>query len=306
MADSCSVDAQNAPAGRIIGHIDAVVVDTGGAHIKGWACQQGRPESITVHIYANGGAYDAVKGTLVLAGKADLEEEPAVDKACQDGNGRRHRFDIPLPGASLLKFYGMPLYVHGIRVVGTVENAAIAGSGTTKFPDAPPVRRKPSSYPRLSGHYTSVKTHPRVFDTQADLEDIAKRASKTGTYSNNRYVALSERVRRDIAAKVDWQATYSGCDLEIYLRGFSYEQKPAYGNDRSDDQLRKAMNGKPNLAPPHGAAIVAARELRGIAARPRSRNWLVRKHATIASWNPFSRAIILSDSEPTKEISFDR
>jgi len=50
-----------------------------------------------------------------------------------------------------------------------------------------------------------------------------------------------------------------GCDLEIYLRGFSYEQKPAYGNDRSDDELRKAMHGKAELVPPHGAAIAAAR-----------------------------------------------
>jgi hypothetical protein len=251
--------AQNAQAGRIIGHIDGVAVDDVGAHVHGWACQQGRPESITVHIYANGGAYDAVKGTLVLAGKADLDEEPAVDRACQDTVGRKHRFDIPLPGASLLQLHGMPLYVHGIRVVGNVENAAIGGSGTTRFPDAPAVRRKPSSYPPLSGHYTNMNVHPRVFDTQADLQDIAQRAGRAGSYSNSRFVALGDRVRRDIAAKVDWQATYSGCDLEIYLRGFSYEQKPAYGNDRSDDELRKAMNGKPQLAPPHGAAIVAAR-----------------------------------------------
>jgi hypothetical protein len=169
--------ARHGPAGRIIGHIDRVVVDTGGAHVKGWACQQGRQESITVHIYANGGAYDAHNGTLVLAGKADLDEEPAVDKTCQDTVGRKHRFDIPLPGASLLKFHGMPLYIHGIRVVGNVENAAIAGSGTTRFPDAPPVRQKPSSYPRLSGHYTSLSTHPRVFDTQSELNDILGHSS---------------------------------------------------------------------------------------------------------------------------------
>lgn len=255
----CAANAQSPSPGRIIGHIDGVAVDDGGAHVRGWACQQGRPESIAVHIYANGGAYGAAKGTFVLASKADLADEPAVDKVCKDTTGGKHRFDIPLPGASLLKFHGMPLYVHGIRVVGNVENAAISGSGTTKFPAAPPVRRKPASYPHVSGHYTSLSAHPRVFDTQADLQDIAKRASEAGSYSNGRFTALNDRVRRDMAAKVDWQATYSGCDLEIYLRGFSYEQKPAYGNDRSDDELRKAMNGKPGLAPPHGAAIVAAR-----------------------------------------------
>jgi hypothetical protein len=104
-------------AAHIVGHIDRVVVDDGGAHIKGWACQEGQSESITVHIYADSGANNAVRQTLILAGKADLEEEAAVDKVCQDPTGRKHRFDTPLPGSSLLKFHGMALYAHGIRVV---------------------------------------------------------------------------------------------------------------------------------------------------------------------------------------------
>lgn len=56
-------------AAHIVGHIDRVLVDDGGAHIKGWACQQGQSESITVHIYADSGANNQ---TLILAGKADL------------------------------------------------------------------------------------------------------------------------------------------------------------------------------------------------------------------------------------------
>jgi len=253
------VFGQKAGAGRIVGHIDGIAIDARGAHIRGWACQQGRPESLTVHIYANEGGNDAQKGIFALAGKADLDEEPGVDDACKDTIGRKHRFDIPLPGAILLKLHGMPLFVHGIRAVGNVENSAIAGSGAAKFPDAPPVRHEPTSYPHLAGHYVSLDAHPRVFDTREDLQDIARRAGKQGTYSSGRYAALADRVRRDLSAKVDWQATYSGCDLEIYLRGFAYEQKPAYGNDRSDDQLGAAMHTKRGLAPPHGAAIVAAR-----------------------------------------------
>ena len=256
LLSSASLFAQ---AGRIVGHIDGIAIDARGAHIRGWACQQGRPESLTVHIYANEGAGDAPKGIFALAGKADLDEEPGVDEACKDTTGRKHRFDVPLPGAILVKLHGMPLFVHGIRAVGNVENSAVAGSGTIKFPDAPPLRREPASYPHLTGRYASLDSHPRVFDTREELQDIARRSSKQGTYSSGRYVALADRVRRDRSAKVDWQATYSGCDLEIYLRGFAYEQKPAYGNDRSDDQLRAAMHGKPDLAPPHGAAIVAAR-----------------------------------------------
>jgi hypothetical protein len=42
--------AQTSETGRIIGHIDGVFVDDGGAHVRGWACQQGRPESIVVHV----------------------------------------------------------------------------------------------------------------------------------------------------------------------------------------------------------------------------------------------------------------
>jgi hypothetical protein len=256
---STSARGQPPGVGPIVGHIDSIAVDPSGSHVKGWACQQGRKESIVVHIYANGGDYDAAKATLALAGKADLDEEPAVDAACRDTVGRKHRFDIPLPGAILVKFQRMPLYVHGIRVAGSIPNAAIGGSGTIRFPDAPPLRREPTSFPHLSGRYTSLDAHPRVFDTWKELQDIAQRASTPGTFSSGRYAALADRVGRDVAAKVDWQATYSGCDMEIYLRGFSYEQKPAYGNDRSDDELRAAMKGQPGLAPPHGAAIVAAR-----------------------------------------------
>jgi hypothetical protein len=251
--------AEGAPAGNIIGHIDGIASDDGGAHIKGWACQQGRPESLTVHIYANGSANESAKGTLALAGKADLDNEAGVDTACRDSVGRKHRFDIPLPAAVLNKFRGMPLYVHGIRVAGSVENAAIDGSGTTRFPNPPPTRQRPTSFPRLSGRYESLAMHPRVFVTQRDLADMAQRAGRAGSYSRSRYAALADKVRADMTSTVDWNAAYSGCDLEIYLRGFSYEQKPAYGNDRSADDLSRAMNVQHGSAPPHGAAIVAAR-----------------------------------------------
>jgi hypothetical protein len=251
--------AQNPGAGRVVGHVDGIAVDASGPHVRGWACQQGRPESIDVHIYANEGAPGAPKGIFALAGKADLDEEPAVHAACKDEQGRKHRFDIPLPGAILVKLHGMPLFVHGIRVAGSVANAAIAGSGTIRFPDAPMVRRAPASYPRVAGRYASLDAHPRVFDSREALQDIAQRANSPATFTSMQFSTLAGRVRRDLAAKVDWQATYSGCDLEIYLRGFAFEQKPAYGNDRSDDQLLAAMHGHPGLAPPHGAAIVAAR-----------------------------------------------
>jgi hypothetical protein len=241
--------------GRIAGVIDRIVTDDSGSHVRGWACQQGRAESIDVHIYVGD---SATTEHLVYSGRADLDNEPAVDKVCQDSSGHRHRFDIPLPGPTLAKYHGMPLIIHGIRVAGNVENAAIAGSRKYNFPDVP-IRQKPAEYPRLAGRYKPLDTHPRVFDSAADLVAIAQLANIEGSFTAGRFAALADRVRGDTAAKVDWQATYDGCDLEIYLRGFSYEYHPAYGNERTEDQLRAAMNGRPGLAPPHGSAIVAAR-----------------------------------------------
>lgn len=245
--------------GRILGHIDRVTVDDGGAHVRGWACQEGRSESIEVHFYANASAYDQPKGRHAVSGKADLDNEVAVDALCKDPQGHKHRFDIPIAGATLLKVHGEKLFAHGIRIVGHGQNSAINGSGTFTFPDAPPVRRFPAVYARVPGEYRPLNAHPRVFNTWAELEDIARRAGVAASYTASRYRVLADSVRHDIAAKVDWQSTYAGCDVEIYLRAFSFEQKPAYGNDRSDDDLRAALHGKPDLAPPHGAAIVADR-----------------------------------------------
>src|SRR5579859_5612258 len=104
--------------GRIAGVIDRIITDDSGSHVRGWACQQGRPESIDVHIYAGDGA---TKEHVVYSGHANLDNEPAIDKACQDFSGHKHRFDIPLPGPTLVKYHGMPLIIHGIRVAGNVE-----------------------------------------------------------------------------------------------------------------------------------------------------------------------------------------
>src|SRR5262249_25313165 len=160
---------------------------------------------------------------------------------------------------ALLKVHGMPIFGYGTRVAGGVPGSRLAGSGDMRFPDAKAVRSFPTSYRHVDGHYTSVSGHPRVFDTQADLDDIARRASIAASFTARRFRALAARVRADLAAKTDWSATYAGCDLEIYLRAFAYEQKPAYGNDRSDEQLKRALRSRADLAPPHGAAIVAAR-----------------------------------------------
>jgi hypothetical protein len=244
-------------AGRIIGHIDGARYDGDGAHVWGWACQQGRSESIDIHVYNEAAA--AAKASLVVAGKADRDSEAAVDRACQDTSGHKHRFDVVVPGLSLVQFHGQKLVVHGIRVTGNVENAAITGSGAFVFPDAPRLRDTPKSYPPLAGAYVSQPQHPRVFISADELADLARRINRAGSFSAARFKALADQVRQDLGSKADWEEAYAGCDMEIYLRAFSFEPKPAYGNDRSEDDLRKAMKMGPGAIPLHGGAVVAAR-----------------------------------------------
>jgi hypothetical protein len=73
-------------AGPVIGVIDDIRYDSDQYYIFGWACQQGNRSSIDVHIYANHAAGATPAGTYVLAGKTDLNNEPAVDRGlCEQG-----------------------------------------------------------------------------------------------------------------------------------------------------------------------------------------------------------------------------
>jgi hypothetical protein len=237
-------------AGRIIGGMD-VRIDGDQVVVRGWACQQGVSQPIGVHVYAG----DA----LMLAGKADLQSEPAVNRQCQDTAGGKHRFWIVIPAEALGKFKGKHFAVHGIRAAGAVENAALAGSGSNVIPAPLIERTAPQSYPRLAGAYTTVTDAPHLFTTKADLLDLARRINKAGSYSATRFQQLAAHVKADLAAPIAWDAAYAGCDMEIYLRAFAYEPKPAYGNDRSEAQLAAALKLPPGRAAPHGAAVAAAR-----------------------------------------------
>jgi hypothetical protein len=254
---SAPINAQSSQVGKIVGRLDGGRTEDGRFHIWGWACQQGRAESIDVHLYAQ--SPGATSETFMFAGKADLSNEPAVDQVCQDTQGHKHRFDVTVPNAMLADFHGRSIVVHGIRAAGTTENAAIVGSGTIQIPDALPLRTVPTSYPRVAGAYISGAEHPRVFINNDELQDLVLRIKTPGSFSAARFAALAAKVKSDLASNADWDEAYSGCDMEIYLRGFSYEPKPAYGNDRSDAELGAAMKIKPGTAPLHGGAPVASR-----------------------------------------------
>jgi hypothetical protein len=245
---SSGTPAQKVGARPVVGHIDGLRIEGEQFQISGWACQQGISDSIDVHIYADHSAYDTPKGAFVLAGSANLANEPAVDQACED-HGGKHRFQIALPNKVLSTYQERKLFVHGVRKEDGVPNAVLSGSGTMQFPNPP-----------LSGTYSSSAQNPRVFTTRADLNDLIARINSPGSLSAQAFVRLSDQIKRDLAAKTDWDATYSGCDLDVYLHAFSYEPMTGYADEiRTADQLRLAMNVKPAASPPAGAAIVAAR-----------------------------------------------
>jgi len=122
------------------------------------------------------------------------------------------------------------------------------------------VAQDSGAYPTLSGAYRSSPQHPRVFITPADINDVVSCIIAPGSFSAQSFSRLANQVQSHLAANVDWDAVYSGCDLDIYLHAFSYEPAGGYAAQmRSASQLSAALNVKPGLTPPAGAAIVSAR-----------------------------------------------
>jgi hypothetical protein len=132
----------------------------------------------------------------------------------------------------------------------TESAAKSAASGPRSIPD---------TFPKLAGEYVSSKEHPRVYETQADLNDMAKRISVPGSYSAQSFARLATSVKTHLASKEDWDAAYSGCDIDIYLHTFSVEEAGGYANEkRSDQELTTALKVRPGAKPPGGVAPVAA------------------------------------------------
>jgi hypothetical protein len=149
------------------------------------------------------------------------------------------------------------IYVRGWS--DSVKEAGILGTGTM-LPVDTRASTAPDVYPSLVGSYISSAQHPRVFITPADMNDLVTRINSSGSFSAQSFDRLSNKVKADLAANVDWDAVYSGCDLDMYLHAFSYEPTTGYADEiRSASQLGSAMHVKEGMGPPTGAAIVAAR-----------------------------------------------
>ncbi len=243
-----------AGVGHIIGTIDGIRRDGARTFMAGWACQQGQKGSIAVHVYAEPSGADPSKQTFVVAGQANMASEPAIGEACRDHEGGHHRFLVQLPAQFVADNQTAKLYVHGIRVVDEVPNDAIAKSGT-RLMALPGFAAAPSAFPIPAGAYRSLGEHPRVFTTQAELRELASRVNRADSYSSQRFRALAAEIARDLTAPNDWDATYTGCDLTPYTYAFSYEPQEA----DTAAKLRSGLQLGPDVTPPSGAAVVAAR-----------------------------------------------
>lgn len=218
--------AETAAAGRILVHLDGIARDGEQPYAFGWACQQGERDSIQIRIYADDGPNDSPKGTFLQTIQADGDSDPAVARVCGDQIGK-HRFKAALRREMFPRGKDRKLFLEGLPVPASSV---------------------------LSGNYKTLATHPRVFNTRGDLEELAARSNVSGSYSAKRFRQLAEQIARDLAARNDWDATYSGCDAGVYQYAFSYE--PQNGNET---KLRADLQLPPGSVAPAGAAVVASR-----------------------------------------------
>jgi hypothetical protein len=208
---------------NVIAHIDGVFYEGAQPLALGWACQRGSKDSVEVRLYA-----DASKTAFVLAGRADVESDPGVRNACQDHEGK-HRFKLPLPSSMFVKGRERKLYAEAV----------------------PPQ----AAVPLLAGAYERPPAHPWVFTTPAELQDIAKRSNVPGSYSAMRFSQLAGQIARDLAARNDWSAVYTGSDIGLIQYAFSYEPQ----DGEVAQALHAALKLSPDSVAPAGAAVVASR-----------------------------------------------
>jgi hypothetical protein len=124
----CSAPLEN----RITGVIDGVTTNNQGTFISGWACDFGKSNSISTHLYLKG---QAGLGVFVEAIPTNNTSEDAVAFACGDLSKTGHRFSYRVPENILSQYPGESIFIHGISTSGRGENhLLIGGSGNYKLP----------------------------------------------------------------------------------------------------------------------------------------------------------------------------
>jgi hypothetical protein len=136
---------------------------------------------------------------------------------------------------------------------GLVASTAAIGQGVSSLEGAA-VQARPQILASLVGSYRSSNQHPRVFMTPETISNLVARANSPGSFSAQNFSQLANQIKADLAANVDWDAAYSGCDLGVYLRSFSYEPTTVSANG-----AHAKMRLKEGMKPPAGAAVIASR-----------------------------------------------
>jgi hypothetical protein len=223
IAFCAGVTATETSAQNVVSHVDGVFYEGAQPFVLGWACQPGSRDSLDIKISA-----DAPNGRFLLAGRADFESDAGVVNVCRDREGK-HRFKLPLPSSMFVKGRERKVYAEAVPPKG-----------------APPA---------LPGSYRHALTHPLVFTTPTELGELAKRSSTPESYSATRFSQLAEQIARDLRARNDWSAVYTGCDAGLLQYAFSYEPQ----DGQLAQALRAALKLGPTAAAPAGAAVVASR-----------------------------------------------
>ena len=127
---ACNGDPGYLGSGNIKGFVDELKQENGEYYLRGWACAEGNPNSISIHIYADG---QAGTGSWVGNVLANIESSLAITKACKS-DARHYRFKYKLLPEHLTDFSGKALYVHGISPGGRTSNDLLNNSGLHIIP----------------------------------------------------------------------------------------------------------------------------------------------------------------------------
>ena len=81
--------------------------------------------------------------------------------------------------------------------------------------------------PPMAGAYEPALANPVVYRSATE---IAVRVARQGSFSARMVDLLAEQAPRALGSQARWDATYSGCDIGIYLHSFSWEQAGGFPN----------------------------------------------------------------------------
>jgi hypothetical protein len=204
------------PNHDIAGNIDGVA--TAGKEawtINGWACARGLNKSISVDLYAGGGA--GAGGVFVSRTTANLASENGVATVCR-ATGTMYRFKIPVDLKLAKKYGGKRIYVHGISPVGGI-NFALTASGAFSIPTVAQAN---------NGKSQTTNTHSVTPIRLCGKQNVSPTYCQVNYYCNGHKVSSTKTSLYD-GTYVDYNnVAYSNGAILTTFTIPGYEMKRAY------------------------------------------------------------------------------